>query len=275
MIHELLCRTYAFLFANRACRPLNSLLLACSLRGLGIQNWHSPAASGERWFLRRYLPRVANPTVIDVGAHRGDYTAMCLEFAPHARILACEPHPLSLAELRRRFSDCSNVSLCETAIAANTGCRSFYDRASEQGTSHASLHRAVIEDLHICEAAEFAVQVTTLDEIATRHSIGNIDLLKIDTEGSELDVLKGAVGLLRENRIAVCQIEFNAMNVYSRVFFKDFWDVLTDFHLFRLLPGGLLPITAYNPLYAEIFAYQNIIAVSRHHNERLRILEGS
>ncbi|NQW48610.1 MAG: FkbM family methyltransferase [Planctomycetes bacterium] len=217
---------------------------------------------------------MANPTIIDVGAHRGDYTAMCLEITPLARIVACEPHPLSCAELRRRFSDRSNISLCETAIAADVVRRTFYDRSGEQGTSHASLHRSVIENLHTCEAAEFEVQATTLDEIATRFSVDDVDLLKIDTEGSELDVLKGAGGLLREHRIAVCQIEFNAMNAYSRVFFKDFWDMLADFHLFRLLPRGLLPITAYNPLYTEIFAYQNIIAVSRHHPERLRILEG-
>jgi hypothetical protein len=52
------------------------------------------------------------------------------------------------------------------------------------------------------------------------------------------------------------------MNIISRVFFKDFFDVLPNYIFYRLLPGGkLLEIKEYSPLNCEIFAFQNIIAI--------------
>jgi hypothetical protein len=50
------------------------------------------------------------------------------------------------------------------------------------------------------------------------------------------------------------------MNVISRVFFMNFYDLLSDFVLYRLLPHGMVPIGEYHPVDCEIFAYQNIVA---------------
>jgi hypothetical protein len=60
------------------------------------------------------------------------------------------------------------------------------------------------------------------------------------------------------------QLEFNEMNTVSRVFFRDFFTLLGDrYDIYRLLPGGLLPITKYRPLQCELFAYQNLLFVRR------------
>jgi hypothetical protein len=52
------------------------------------------------------------------------------------------------------------------------------------------------------------------------------------------------------------------MNIVSKSTFKDFWDFLSGYNFYRLLPGGaLLPIEDYSPILNEIYAFQNIIAI--------------
>lgn len=87
-------------------------------------------------------------------------------------------------------------------------------------------------------------------------------MLKIDTEGNEFKVLLGCLEALKEKRINAIHIEFNEMNIVSKVSFKDFWDLLSDYNFYRILPGGgLLPIKNYSPIMCEIYAFQNIVAI--------------
>ncbi len=107
------------------------------------------------------------------------------------------------------------------------------------------------------------VPVITIDGFLTQNSLNHVNLLKIDTEGHELAVLKGAVCALRDGHIDVIHFEFNEMNVASRVFFRDFVELLEDYDLYRLVRDGLIPIREYVAIQCELFAYQNIIAVRK------------
>ena len=89
-----------------------------------------------------------------------------------------------------------------------------------------------------------------------------IDLLKIDTEGNEFNVLLGCKEFLKNRQVKAIHFEFNEMNIVSKVSFKDFWDLLSDYNFYRILPGGgLLPIKNYSPIMCEIYAFQNIVAI--------------
>jgi len=104
-----------------------------------------------------------------------------------------------------------------------------------------------------------------LDEYAQENSIDRITLLKIDTEGHELEVLKGAQSLLSKGAIDLIQIEFNEMNIVSRVFFRDNQKLLVGYKAYRLLPTGAIPIGK-SPLKSELFAFQNIVFVHERFN---------
>jgi len=47
------------------------------------------------------------------------------------------------------------------------------------------------------------------------------------------------------------------------VFFKDFYDLLINFDIYRLLPKGVIKLNNYEPVYDEIFGYQNIVAINK------------
>ena len=66
------------------------------------------------------------------------------------------------------------------------------------------------------------------------------------------------------NKISIIQFEFTQLNSTTRVFFKDFYELLSEkYKLFRLLPNGLLEIKSYNPTMQEIFGYQNFVAIMK------------
>lgn len=92
--------------------------------------------------------------------------------------------------------------------------------------------------------------------------IDYIDLLKIDAEGNELEILKGSSNLLKEGRIGYIFFEFNEMNIISRVFFRDFYKLLSNYEIYRLLPKGLILLKDC-PVETELFAFQNILAMNK------------
>lgn len=142
----------------------------------------------------------------------------------------------------------------------------IYDYQGDSGSEHASMYKGVIEHLHKGKAEEVAIALTTIDEFVAKHDISKIALLKIDTEGHELSVLKGARQTIASGMAEVIQLEFNEMNIISRTFFKDIVDVLPGYDFYRMLPDGLKALGPYNSTNYEIFSFQNIVALKQLHN---------
>ena len=263
---DLLLGVYRSLFARKCFQKFNKVIYLMSLHGLGILNYKTDKQSGEDYFLRYELKCPNEAVVFDVGANIGDYSLSLMRLNEKLNIYAFEPHPITYRQLDKN-TQLFDIKIFNIGIGAKEGSLVLYDYESNDGSEHASLYKDVIEQLHKGQSVEHKVNVITLDQFALQHDINKIYLLKIDTEGHELEVLKGAKKLLQEERISMIQLEFNEMNVVSRVFFKDIWDLLPNYNLYRMLPDGLVPINNYFPVFCEIFAYQNIVAKLKEKNE--------
>lgn len=231
-----------------------------SLRGMGVLNFETGKISGEEFFIKAHLSEIHDYVIFDVGANVGSYSKLLRSINPKAQIYAFEPHPVTFKELYKN-TNALNIRTNNVAVGASIGKLKLYDYADNDGSSHASLYKAVIEDIHKAKSTEYEIDVITLDNFIKENNIDRVSLLKIDTEGHELEVLKGFEVFIREGKVNLIHFEFNEMNVVSRVFFKDFWDFLPEYDLYRMLPNGLVPIKNYNPVFCEVFAYQNIVAI--------------
>ena len=259
---KILLKIYVKLFANKMFYNLNINLFHLSLRGLGISNWQG-IVSGEKYFINKILPKLIkteNPVFFDVGVNVGDFTKDLVESFPNSFVYAFEPHPLIYNILSENVKDLKNVKINNLALGETLTTLILYDKKGNDGSQHASLYKEVIDELHKSEVISYNVEVETLDNYVIKNKIENIDFLKIDTEGNEYSVLKGATYLLNQKKIKCIQFEFNEMNIVSRVFFRDFRKILTNYHLFRLLPNSLLKLNDH-PIETELFAFQNIIAI--------------
>ena len=253
-------------------RALSAVLNYCGIdflryyveRRQGIGAAGTKEITGEKFLIEHVLPRLLDkeqPVMFDVGANVGRYSKALYSAFPKAQIVAFEPVPRTFEVLRATLAK-TTVKCCSIGLSDAEGEAVIYDYEQMIGSEHASLFPGVLKDLHRAETIkETNVPLITLDAYCCAASIRAIDFLKIDTEGNELNVLKGSRAMIQKNAIRAIQFEFNEMNVVSRVFLKDFYDILRGYSFYRLLPRALLPLGRYSSR-NEIFAFQNILALN-------------
>jgi FkbM family methyltransferase len=248
-----------------ALQPLYERLHRVSLIGMNYGRGGGFATSGEPSLLALLAGRAREShtpfVVLDVGANTGEYTRAVLHaFAGRAIVHAFEPQPSAYLQLQREFGGDSRVHLTGAAIGSRDGEVRLYSPAP--GSTLASLHRQTVADWEAPEIAEEVVPLRALDSYCAEVGIERLDLLKIDVEGHELEVLRGAARLLEEGRITGIQWEFGPAHVVSRTFMRDFVDLLgSRYRIYRLLPNGLRELR-YSPL-SEIFFTANFYAEHR------------
>jgi hypothetical protein len=105
-----------------------------------------------------------------------------------------------------------------------------------------------------------SVALTTLDQFCVDEDIEHIHLLKLDAEGHELAILRGASHELRSRTIDAIQFEFGGCNLDSRTYIRDFRDILEmhDYRLYRILSDGLARSDVSEA--AEIFVNSTFLA---------------
>jgi FkbM family methyltransferase len=146
--------------------------------------------------------------VIDLGANEGNFTAAVLAFAPTARVLAVEPAPAARARLEARFAGEPGVTVVPKAVAERSGTATLHLTAHDHNSSlHAP--RADMQALYedpgwgVVETVE--VPTVTLDELAGEERIA---VVKLDVQGAELEVLRGAGHALANTRAVLMEVTF-------------------------------------------------------------------
>jgi FkbM family methyltransferase len=147
---------------------------------------------------RRELTRlrsliVPGMVIVDVGANVGFYTLeMAAWVGPGGRILAFEPDPVNYRLLQTRVAKAmfTNIDLYRVALGDETGHATLYSSAYNRADNR--LSRSHLErHVEVCD-----VELHTLDEFLVARDIHVIDALKIDVQGSEFNVLRGALKTL-------------------------------------------------------------------------------
>ncbi|MGV3599091.1 MAG: FkbM family methyltransferase [Bacteroidota bacterium] len=254
---------YPLLFAKKSFEKLNRFFILLGMRGLGMLNHKTDRISGEGYFLSKMVREYNLSNIFDIGANIGDYANTCRNIGFKGPVFSFEPHPITFKTLERNTTN-KDITAYNIGFSENVGELTIYDYSKSDGSEHASLYKEVLTELHKEEVTEHVVAIDTIDNFIEKKSIQKIGLLKIDTEGNELPILKGAKNALSSKKIDVIHFEFNEMNVISRAYFRDFYSLLNqDFNLYRLLPSSFLRIQQYETLFNEFFAYQNIIAIRK------------
>lgn len=253
-------KLYAKVFSKSFLYSFNKIIYHLGLRGLGVLNYSSDKISGEASFLIKYISENQSGVVLDVGANIGKYSETIRRINSKIDIYSFEPHPVTYKKLIYNL-DGLNINCLNLGVGSVSGTLELHDYANQDGSPHASVYQDVIKAIHKEDTIKHRIDVINLDDFVIKYDINAIHLLKIDTEGHELEVLRGFENFIKANKVSIIHFEFNEMNVISRVFFKDFWDFLPNYNFYRMLPNGLIHIKYYSPILCEIFSYQNIVAI--------------
>lgn len=220
-----------------------------------LMTTHQVEESGELWLAERVAPRCR--TFIDVGANRGEWTAMMLRYAPAGvRGVLYEPGAKASAMLRERFASRDGIDIVQRALSDRPASGvPFFEEPDAGNTS--SLSRGA----STAEARETTVDVTTLDAEAERLALERIDLLKVDAEGHDLGVLRGAERLLRERRVGIVQWEYSDSWIAGGGTLAAALSLLDGFgyRTYLLKRGGLYRFDY--ALFGEYFTFSNFVSL--------------
>lgn len=236
-----------------------------SLSGMNIGVDGAVTNSGELWvidFFAKHLPTDSGGIVLDVGANVGDYASQLIaRLGGRVKIFCFEPSRKTFEQLALRLATQKNVELFNFGFSDSEKTSILYSNASASGL--ASVYNRRLGHLGINFAQREEIRLRRLDDFCEERGIKRINLLKLDVEGHELYVLRGAESLINANRIDFIQFEFGGCNIDSRTYFQDFFYLLNPyFEVFRVLKKGLAPVENYREAY-EIFTTTNYLAISR------------
>lgn len=274
LVQRLAANIYVWLFGRKAFYQLNLGLLRLAVHGIGFGNLSAGRISpGEDRLVRR-LVTIPNLHVLDVGAYEGEYSTRLRRLSPTAKVWAFEPNPTTYQRLYEVAAK-EGFTAIKAGMSDRPGKLRLYDyheNLDRAGSSHASLYGEVFERIHHAPAETVEVDLMTVDAFIEGQGIPHLNLLKVDAEGHELAILRGAREAITSHRVDIVQFEVNEMNVMSRVFFKDFYDVLPEFVFYRMVHDGLAPIGPYQPRTHELFFLQNVVAIRDDLDYRSRLV---
>lgn len=136
-------------------------------------------------------------TVVDVGANIGVFTLKAARRVPMGRVVAVEPAPLNLELLRENVARnrLANTVILDCALSDHEGEGRLFERGDY-----------ALYSLHLGSGRATPVRVATLDRVFREQDIRACRLLKIDVEGEELAVLRGAARALQATDQVIVEV---------------------------------------------------------------------
>lgn len=162
--------------------------------------------------INRYVPTDTARIVFDVGANKGQSAQKFLRWFPKAQIYCFEPISNTFTKLCENTKKYNNILCFPLAFGCAKGQQKVLLQKFSENNS--LLYTPEMASRVGSDALTEVVTISTLDSFCHEHQIEHIDFLKIDTEGLDLEVLKGAEQLLKANQVTLIQVEagMNSLN---------------------------------------------------------------
>lgn len=218
-----------------------SKLVRVFLASQGVGSGGDFRTSGESRVFR--LLSGDSPVLFDVGAFEGGYTKEFIAHFPRGVAHVFEPSAAHFEATTKALG--GSAVLHNVALAGEPGEATLYKDAPMSGlaslTKRNLAHRGITMD-----AAE-TVKISTVDAMIAEAGLDRVDLLKVDVEGHELDVLRGAEQAMRGGMIGLVQFEFGGANLDTRTNLRDFFDYFDAFSysISVITPSRIQPIRRY------------------------------
>ena len=172
-----------------------------------------------------------NSVFFDVGANTGQTVSTLRHYFPMGTIHAFEPGKTAFQQLNEKFSGQPKIHVENLALGAKNESKDFFENNESTMSSFLPLGKNGWGEV----VNTTQVDVTTIDDYCREKSISHINLLKSDTQGFELEVLKGAIGMLKQNKVEFIFLEINFVELYKNL--PSFCDIngFLSQHGFKLL----------------------------------------
>ena len=176
----------------------------------------------EDEIIERFLPKQGD-IVVDIGAHMGRYTIIASKrVGTNGKVVAIEAHPGNFEMLNRniKLNQLANVIPLNYAVYSKETKIKLYLPDEESGyTMHHSIMSNYVFTKYKDKTEDKFVETNanTLDYLLQIKGITDVNWVKIDVEGAEFEVLKGANKILSDSKDIALLIEVHGKNTYEPI----------------------------------------------------------
>ena len=198
-----------------------------------------------------------NSTFIDIGANIGLMSVPILFSTKSCKVISIEPSPNASPYLKKTWGNSKfrdRWTIIDRAAGNRDGVIDFYMSSEKE-----SAFDGAKDTKRMGKAKKGSVPVTTVDHIWESEGRPNVTAIKIDVEGYEIEVLRGAVQCLKETRSPVL-LEINEVNLLAHELRPE---ILLDFandNEYSLFSAPyLIPINSYSALGAQLLLSESFL----------------
>lgn len=178
----------------------------------------------------KILPPAKVQVVFDIGANLGDTTVEFAEVFKNASIYSFEPDPATFEKLNARVKPQSRLKAYNFGFGSAAGSKALTVNKVSGGNSFLEISPAISEFAQGAwtePVGKVSAEIRTLDDFCRENSIKEIDLVKIDTQGFELEILRGGQQVITPARTRAIHIEVLFVELYkNQVFFDEVYKEL-------------------------------------------------
>ena len=161
-------------------------------------------------------------TLIDVGAHKGTYTDLIINNFTVEKVYMFEPQKNIFKFIKKKYKNKKFIKIFNNAVSKNERTQKIFINKHDLTSSLTKLNKKNVYlnfkaklfggDINEMISDSYKIKTIKLFDLINNSKINMIDLLKIDTEGHELEVLKGLKSKI--NKVKIILIEFHNDNIY-------------------------------------------------------------
>jgi FkbM family methyltransferase len=144
----------------------------------------------------------------DVGANVGSWALLCRALVPESTIVAFEPLAAHCEKFHAAMSGFDHVRLFEIALGERDESRPLHVTSFSDASSLLPLSAAGADLFSLKTIESVRVPVDSLDHVLSAESLPQPDLIKLDVQGFELEVLKGASAVLERTEWVLAEASF-------------------------------------------------------------------
>jgi FkbM family methyltransferase len=242
-------------------QPMWLIILKLCHAGMNCGGGQNVTESGEIHALKFTARTLGFPKpfiLFDVGANQGLYLRTAFEvLGQDLTAYSFEPQSASFKKLQEAMANHPPVHLRQVAVGKEPG------EAQLKFQSDLDIGASIRSQSEIGAAFTETVPIITIDDFCEQEGIQRIDLLKIDTEGYEMEVLLGASKTLAAGAIRAIQFEFGETFLTTPYHFIDLWELLSSrYRIYRILRRGLVELRNYSPDH-EVYKLTNFLCIRK------------
>lgn len=252
-------------FGSRRFKKFYEVLKNIAFMGLNYRNTDIKS-NGERFFIELvnnyYQKRESRIIMFDIGANIGTYATQLNSLVKIGRVIySFEPFSKAFSELQKLQNGIRDFYPFQIGFSDRKGHNKFFSSSSfsEVGGLYQKDFSQFGFSLDLSEEVYF----NTVDDFCFENKILHLHFLKVDVEGHDFFVLKGAKQMLLDNKIDFLQFEFGAANYLSKTYLFDFFQLLSpNYRIYKLLRNGVIEFKEYNTDF-EIHVLSNYVAINK------------